>query len=1334
MRASDPVSPSSFTTFGELLKYLRRREHLTQLELSIKVGYSEAQISRLEKNQRLPDPTGIKALFIPALHLEDEPEFAARLVELAQSARQADAPAPGIAPYKGLLYFDESDSELFFGREALTESLVKHVMDLALDAPSRFLAVVGASGSGKSSLVRAGLAVALRRTGWEVLVFTPTVHPLQQLEPRLSSARRENGGRVLILVDQFEEVFTLCRDEVERITFIEKLLTCAQEKSKKFSVVIALRADFYAHCSQYPLLRQAVAVEQEFIGQMTIDELKQAIEEPAKRNGWEFELGLVDMLLHDLSSHGSNEPEPGALPLLSHALLATWERRHGRILTIEGYHASGGVRGAIAETAESVFTDQLNQNQQEIAHDVFLRLTELGEGTEDTRRRVTLNEMVRESEEAAQLRAVLNTLAEARLITLNEDSAEVAHEALIREWHRLHEWLTQDREGLLLHRHLTDSALEWERRGRDVAELFRGARLAQTQEWASANAARLNQVERDFLAASIDQEQHEALEREAQRQREVEAAQSLAEAERQRAEEQLKSAHHLRRRAIYLGFSLVGAFLLLLVAIAFARQAGSNAGLANKNLSAAQSAEQQALSQQATAESERLRAEGESQLATARELASNALVNLKVDSDRSILLALQAVKTADIPETENALHQAVLNARLRDTLTASTQPLSGVAFSPNNAPGAGRLATVSQDGTIKIWQVDETSMKVSRDPLVTISNPLDSDLAAASGYTLAFSPDGMRLAAISSAHTAKIWDAASGKLLNVLTGHNGAIIGIAFSPTEELVATASVDGGAKIWDAHTGKELQTLPVTASGSVVFSLDGKRLAVSSTSRGTVTVWDRIDESNNPSSVTPFARSFSFDSQMSIISALGFSPDGKQLAVGDNDIEVYDISSVSINSPARLLVNIPTAHQCSMNALFYSPDGSRLISGSCDGNIKVWDAQTGQALFTLPPDVGMVLSATQTSDGKLLFTAHVNGQVKVWDVSVEGNQEWLTIPDIAMQYQTRSGNRLVNLNSNPDSPNLQVAGLSPAKLQILELSPAGTHEISSTLIFLEQGLHNYNNLLINHFDVDPALTRLAVFFPGDATVRVMELPSGKELSSIHALINIYDVKFSPDGTRLVTGNSDGTVFILDVNNGHRLRRLTGHTGYFFGWQSVDFSPDGALIATANSDGSVRIWDAYTGTQLHNLPGHSGAYANVVFSKDGKHLLATGEGSTVNLWDVQTGEKLLTLQLPTYVTNLEYSPDGKYLAIGRMDGIMQMWDASTGQELLTLPGYYVKFTEDGKHLLALVNNMGTNVLYGYSLDINELMQIASTCLTRTWTPEECSKYLHTAACPASP
>lgn len=290
-------SPHSFTTFGDLLKYLRRREHLTQLELSIAVGYSEAQITRLEKNYRRPDLAAVKALFIPALHIENEPELITRFLELAQSAHQEEAPAQGMAPYKGLLFFDEADADLFFGREALTAHLTEHVMNLAMDASIRFLTVVGASGSGKSSLVRAGLAVALRRAGWDVYVFTPTDNPIRAVESNLNTITK-NAERILLIVDQFEEIFTLCKDELERIAFIEKLLNAAQDKVKKIVVVIALRADFYSHCAQYPLLRRVVAAEQEYIGGMTAEELRRAIEEPGKRSGWEFEPGLVDVLLN----------------------------------------------------------------------------------------------------------------------------------------------------------------------------------------------------------------------------------------------------------------------------------------------------------------------------------------------------------------------------------------------------------------------------------------------------------------------------------------------------------------------------------------------------------------------------------------------------------------------------------------------------------------------------------------------------------------------------------------------------------------------------------------------------------------------------------------------------------------------------------------------------------------------------------------------------------------------------------------------------------------------------------------------------------------------------
>jgi hypothetical protein len=355
-----------------------------------------------------------------------------------------------------------------------------------------------------------------------VYVLTPTAHPLaalaqsllgdaksSQTQAKLAGELAANPGALyqrlepdnlspaLLVVDQFEELFTLCWSVAERCAFIDSLLTTAQYPEGRAMILVTLRADFYAAFARYPALRQALAESQEYMGAMTAAELRRAIEEPARRGHWELEQGLVDLLLRDVGANESLPPEPGALPLLSHALLETWQRRRGRTLTLCGYAASGGVRAAIAETAEAVFQDQLNARQRAVARHIFLQLTELGEddAVPDTRRRVALRDLAADPDTTATVREVLTLLADARLIITEEETAEVAHEALIREWPTLREWLNADREGLRLHRHLSAAAQEWARLGRDQGELYRGARLAQAAEWAAANAAQLSPVE-----------------------------------------------------------------------------------------------------------------------------------------------------------------------------------------------------------------------------------------------------------------------------------------------------------------------------------------------------------------------------------------------------------------------------------------------------------------------------------------------------------------------------------------------------------------------------------------------------------------------------------------------------------------------------------------------------------------------------------------------------------------------------------------------------------------------------------------------------------------------
>jgi tetratricopeptide (TPR) repeat protein len=446
-------------------------------------------------------------------------------------------PEPGDPPYKGLQYFREDDADHFFGRELLTARIINRL------AASSFLAVIGASGSGKSSLVRAGVIPALRRglrladgsvppvnsARWLVRVLTPTAHPLlslaaallpegeqipaltQDLEKNpaalsLTARRllaRADSPSLLLVIDQFEEVFTQCHNEDERLAFINNLLATADPlDSQPVTILLLMRADFYASLARYDRLRSLVSARQEFIGAMSREELFRAIVQPAALGGWKIQEGLVEVMLDDIGE------EPGALPLLSHALLETWNRRRGRTLTLSGYRESGGVRGAIAQTAETIFRQRLSSEQQEIARVIFIHLVDLEDDARDTRRRAAFSELITRATDPVMIEAVLAILTDARLVTTGTlepgetKVVEVAHEALIREWPTLRQWLDENRAGLILHRQITEDTGAWLRLERDPGSLYRGARLRQALAWVQQNPAIASLDELAFLDAS----------------------------------------------------------------------------------------------------------------------------------------------------------------------------------------------------------------------------------------------------------------------------------------------------------------------------------------------------------------------------------------------------------------------------------------------------------------------------------------------------------------------------------------------------------------------------------------------------------------------------------------------------------------------------------------------------------------------------------------------------------------------------------------------------------------------------------------------------------------
>lgn len=1275
-----------FSTFGDLLRFLRRRAGITQIELAIAVGYSDGQISRLEQNLRLPDIPTLQARFVSALSLEDEPEAVAKLLELAANVRREDAPGLGICPYKGLNYFDEADADLFVGRETLTTRLMERVLALTLKnetGSKRFLAVVGASGSGKSSLVRAGLVPALRwhpaSANWPIYIFTPTAHPLESLamivtaetgspaaiaaliddlnrEPRSLSLflkralKSMRGSQSLLVIDQFEELFALCRSEQERTAFIDNLLSAVCDHDGPVAAVITLRADFYAACAGYPQLRKALASQQEYIGAMSAEELRRAIEEPARRGRWELESGLVDLLIHEVGS------EPGALPLLSHALLETWQRRRGRTLTFSGYASSGGVRGAIAETAEAVVADRFTPEQQVIARRIFLRLTELGDEatTGDTRRRATFRELLLRPEEAGETQAVLKALTDARLIITHQDSVEVAHEALIREWPTLRGWLEDNREGLKLHRHLTEAAQDWQAANREPDGLYRGARLAQASEWAEAHTEEMNALEREFLHASQALMEQEAAEREVARQRELEAAQLFAQSEQRRAAEQARFAHRVSWLAAGLAVFLLAAVILASITL---RQ--------------------------------RDQVEAQARLASSRELAMASVSNLNVDPERSLLLALEAVKLAENPDTETALHLAVQASRIQRTIQTDEMTVVGIAFSPDGR----QLATGNYSSVVRIY--DRASGK---------------EQLTLSGHTaginmVKYSPDGARVATASDDGTAKVWNSQSGQEIFTLHGHEGFVSGVAFSPDGKRLATISQDGTAHLWDAATGENLLILAASEESlrDLAFSPDGSRLVTAGDDQ-TARVWE----------VSTGRAVIILSGHEGVIDGVAYSPDGKYIATAsaDKTAKLWDSSS---GEELQSLVG----HTNVVQGIAFSPRGDRLATGSYDGRVKIWSIPDGIELLSLSGRAVQIYRVAFHPDGLQVASANSDGTAQLWDVSSK------------MEYMTFTGHQAI-VNS---------VIYSPDGKRLVTASEDGTAAIwdaktGQALVWLRG---HTGSLIRAIFSPDGSRVATA---SDDLTVRVWESATGKELAQFSGhtrgsqkspFSGILDAAFNPDGTHLASAGSDSKILIRDIASGGEVMQLSGHTARA---NSIAYHPDGALLASGSDDQTIKIWDTVSGKEIRTLKGHTDRVWRVVFSPDGTRLASGSTDATVKLWDVRTGRQLMTLSGHTStVFTVVFSRQMDRLASVSVDGTAKVWDAQSGKELLTLSDTIafsgVDFSPDGSHL-ATSRDDGTVQIY--FLQVDDLMKYAQSHLTRWFTEEECFKYLHKDTCPVQP
>ncbi|MCA9955340.1 MAG: hypothetical protein KC434_11510, partial [Anaerolineales bacterium] len=941
------------------------------------------------------------------------------------------------APFKGMLAFEEADEEIFFGREELTAELVTRVYQPSAGSvrqldpspnlredfsdPTNFLAIVGASGSGKSSVVKAGMIPHLRRqTNWPIHLITPTAHPLEALATsltrdsesvtatatllddlqkesralRLYAARllqNSPADRLLFIIDQFEELFTLCKDDAARTAFVENLVEGVADDSQ-ITILLTLRADFYHHCLQYQPLHHLLEARQKIVPAMSSTELRAAIELPAQQANLTFDEGLVDILLRDVGATDNQTPEPGALPLLSHALLETWQRRDPseNRLTLAGYTEAGGVQGAIAKTAESTY-QHLPADQQKIARSIFLRLTELGEGTQDTRRRAALAELLPQKDGQTTVEQVLKTLADARLLTTSEEGAEVAHEALIREWPTLQSWLDEDRDGLRLHRQLTEAAQAWQIAQKDASYLYRGGRLAQINEWLKTVDAALNQLEGDFVEASQQLQRDELADANARAEREADAAQKL------------------RQRAIFLRGALVLAAALSVVAfllfgnanrsataarnaeattqveniarITAEAEAIQNARLAETRAADAEDAEAEAvqsaeiattreaeaLAAQDFAEAAQFESERQRQIALAQSVAalSNVVLDRNNDTELATLLAIEgAERNWQSAGHADWLIDSVLRSYLgaqpffNNTFTEYGPTVASVAFSPDGE----RLASGSADGTIRLWELDESSTES------VVLRGSESFV-----WSVTFSPDGQRLASGGDDGTVRLWNLSDLNVEPVVLTHDSSVLSVAFSPGGDSLASVSYDGLIRLWNLS---DFSAEPVVLTGdgssisSVAFSPGGDSLATGSND-GLIRLWNLGNLSAEPVVLAGH--------DTAVLSVV-FSPDGSRLASGDAGGTIRLWEAGDANAAPVVL----GGHRSSVWSVMFSPDGSRLASGGIDQLIRLWDMTDFNAdPVVLSGHESVVRSVAFSPDGKRLVSGSADGIVRLWEL---------------------------------------------------------------------------------------------------------------------------------------------------------------------------------------------------------------------------------------------------------------------------------------------------------------------------------------------------------------